>query len=145
MRWPVALVFLLGFGRLAAGAERPAGEAPSPEQVRAWIGELGDARFAVREQAQQQLLAAGPAAEAALKQAAGQTADAEVQSRALQVLRILAARPRLEAALRQLDTDDPDKLAAAVDALCAEFGQGSGAEEAVARAAQASPTFALWV
>ncbi len=60
-------------------------EEPTPKQIAQWIKELGDDRFAARENASKQLWQAGAAAEAALEIAA-KNDDAEVARRARDLL-----------------------------------------------------------
>lgn len=69
----------------AAPAAQPAARKATPEEVARWVKELADDDFMVREKAMQQLWQAGPAAEAALKQAV-KDGDAEVVRRATTVL-----------------------------------------------------------
>src|SRR5262249_24522619 len=70
---------------LAGSAASSLPEAPSREQIAQWIKELGDGKFAVREEASKKLYNAGAAAEAALVQAA-KSDDAEVRRRAEEIL-----------------------------------------------------------
>src|SRR5205807_6109306 len=63
----------------------PAAPPPSQEDIARWVDQLGDKRFANREQASKQLWAAGQAAEPALGKAL-QSTDAEVRRRARDIL-----------------------------------------------------------
>ena len=63
----------------------PAPAKPTPEQIAAWVKQLGDNDFAVREEATKRLWQAGEAAESAL-QAARSSDDAEVKRRARELL-----------------------------------------------------------
>src|SRR5436190_11889207 len=65
----------------AEGPTVPKGGPPSKAAIDAWIQQLGDARFSVREAAKRALLAAGPHAMAAVLQAA-KSMDLEVKRRA---------------------------------------------------------------
>ncbi len=80
--------------------------APSQDAINGWVHDLGADRFAVREEATRELVAAGAPAVAAVATAA-QAADSEVRSRAFQVLVQLgcsddrdAARPAVRALWR---------------------------------------------
>jgi tetratricopeptide (TPR) repeat protein len=70
---------------LAPGQEKPPAKAPTKEQIKAWIKQLGDDEFDKREEASKKLEEAGEAAEADLTEAA-KSPDAEISGRAKAIL-----------------------------------------------------------
>jgi tetratricopeptide (TPR) repeat protein len=66
---------------IACGLAAP----PTVAEVSRWIAELGDSRYAIREQAIKQLWEAGPVAESAVRKAA-ESADPEISRRAKQLV-----------------------------------------------------------
>jgi hypothetical protein len=136
MRLALSLAALT-FASLVLG-EEPRREALSAEQLAAWVSALGHEEYQAREEAQARLLTAGTSAEGLLKEAAETSADAEIRVRAARILKLMYARPRIEAATRELGSDDWEALRGALNTLCAEFDQGTGAEAALAKAASGS-------
>jgi len=79
------LVFCLLLAAFCLLPSAPAAPPPSREDIARWVDQLGDKRFASREQASKHLWAAGQAAEPALS-AALQSTDPEVRRRARDIL-----------------------------------------------------------
>jgi hypothetical protein len=98
------------------------------------IAELGSDDFRVRERAHQRLRDAGGEAKAALESAAEDSTDAEVRQRAEILLRRLNAGPRVASAMAKLDSAQWEEVKAALYALCDEYGEETGAEDAVRKA-----------
>jgi hypothetical protein len=117
-----ALVLSVLYAALSLAADPP--KPPSPEEIAAAVRQLGDARYAAREQATKRLWQAGPAAEAALREAAN-SPDAEVARRARALLDrfdwgIYADTPNEVVALIEKYRDgDPDARRQAVGGLVA--------------------------
>jgi len=99
------------------------------------IADLGNDDFRVRERAHQELREAGAAAKVALEKAAEESIDAEIRQRAEALLRRLTAGPRIQAAIARLGSAQWDDVKEALSTLCDELGEGTGAEEAVRKAA----------
>jgi len=112
-------------------------DAPAPEQLAAWVRQLGDENFQTREEAQQKLLAAGQPAVAPLRTAA-QSEDAEVRTRAERILGELEAGDRIRAAMQKLGAGNWDEVKSALDVLVDQVGRKHGVEEAVRAAARGS-------
>jgi hypothetical protein len=136
MRLALSLAVLSLAG--SALCEEQRAEAPTAEQLAAWVSALGHEEYQAREEAQAQLVTAGTSAEGVLKDAAENSTDAEIRVRAARILKLMYARPRIEAAVRELGADNWENLRAALNTLCAEFDQGTGAEAALAKAASGS-------
>jgi hypothetical protein len=128
MRWWLSLASVALMGLQAAEETR---DAPTAEQLAAWVKALGHEEYAVREEAQAHLASAGSTAASALQDAVDNSGDAEVRERAARLLKCMNARPRIEAAVKKLGADTWDELGPALNTLCAELGQGTGAEAAL--------------
>ncbi|MCZ7648846.1 MAG: hypothetical protein M5U26_26910 [Planctomycetota bacterium] len=92
MRSMLAVAVLGLFCGFVPGAH--AQDAPSADQVQAWVAQLGHEDFAKRAEAEEKLLQAGPAAEAALEKAA-LSDDIETKQRAGRLLGKLKTEPLL--------------------------------------------------
>jgi tetratricopeptide (TPR) repeat protein len=125
----LTLAFALWSLPLWAADSAPAPKAPRPtaEQIAAWVKQLGDNRFAAREEASRKLWAAGQAAEAALETAA-KSDDAEVARRARDIL----AKFRWG-----IYPDTPADLVALINAY--QSSEGSARDDALHKLLQAGP------
>jgi hypothetical protein len=84
-RMMVPVVLLAGWVFLLVGPEGLTGEAPAtPEQIAAWVKQLGADDFEAREKAEEALIKAGTAALPELKKAA-QSIDLEIRTRSARV------------------------------------------------------------
>jgi len=95
------------------------------------VAELGHEDFRVRERAHQRLREAGDKARKALEDAAENSEDAEVRERASILLHRMGAGARIAEAITKLDAHEWDEVKAAIAALCDEFGEDTGVEEAL--------------
>jgi hypothetical protein len=121
---------LVGLALTASGQE-----ASATKRFTQQVANLGHDDFRVRERAHKELRQAGEKAREALEDAAENSTDAEVRERASMLLRRLGAGPRIAEAIKQLNGQDWDKVKAALLTLCDEYGEETGVEEAVKKAA----------
>jgi hypothetical protein len=98
-------LYVIAAAGAASGASEPPSSDPaplSPERLQKLIGQLGDSKFKVREQAAQELSRLGRLALPALKEAAADNKDVEIRKRAKALAEAIQARDRPRAGLLSL-------------------------------------------
>jgi WD40 repeat protein len=97
---------------------------PTDEQLKKWLGDLGNRQYAIREAAQKLLARTGELGAAALRSAQASTADAEVRQRIARLLEVAqdpASRPeqlrdlRAIEVLERVGTPDAKRLLTALE------------------------------
>jgi hypothetical protein len=130
------LVTLAGPGRAADNPEdNRQHSGASVEEIRKWIGQLGDDSFAVRERASQRLTALGRPTLPLLQQAL-QSSDLEVRYRARHIEEMI--RTSLGYLLDNLKDSDPNTRKSAAEAL-EHLGEGARAAVPYLRQALTDP------
>lgn len=111
-------------------------EPPKPEQISAWIKDLGSTEFAVREEAEKKLRSAGDVAVQPLKAASQITENEELKARASKILEYLTVGRKREEAIKALGSKDWPTMKAGLDELFAELDNGRNIDADLKQAAQ---------